>query len=220
MSEEQITPAPEEDTQAEAEPTTEQEQSAVDWEKRYGDLQPEYTRATQEAAQLRQELDALRNDPEKQKAFLAELGLELEEEPEIETDQLAALRKEIETLKGTFQETTTKAEEARQKQAWEAHQSTVFQTLGDGRGTPITDREAKAIRGIAFQMDPLENGFPPLEAAYQEWLELENEAQGRWKKTKRTTHHVSPNGGTGTKQHDLSTHEGRVAAAMAKLNDD
>lgn len=196
---------------------------AEDYQKRYEDLRPQYDRTQNELNALKAEQERIGNDPEAQRALLVEWGYEFEEpeaEPPADLDELrqqllAELRQEIEPVK----QTQAQIAQDKELEAAVAHQQRVFAELGDKRGAALDESEQDAVTGMALTMAPDENGMPPFKKAFEALEAIWQAREAKAAQKRRPSHKFTPGGVAGDEKPDLSTHEGRVANAMAKLAD-
>ena len=216
-------PTPETGGTTEVEPTN-GGTPTEDYQKRYEDLRPQYDRTQNELNALRAEQDRVGQDPEAQRELLKAWGYEIEAEPdpeppadldELRAQLLAELRQEIEPVKQTQAQI---AQENELAQA-EAHATRVFTSLGEKRGFDLDENEQEAVIGRALTMPADEHGMPPFEKAYEALEAIWTAREARAATKRRPTHQFTPSGVAGEDKPDLSTHEGRVANAMAKLAD-
>jgi hypothetical protein len=229
-------PANERDTAAVAGPIeapgTAQEQAEVDWQKRYNDLQPEYTRTSQEAADLRNrnqwyEIALTSEDPDTQRQALEALGYELPDpeqgEEEFEPAEYDDPVEELRTRQQTLEERLNQEQEAmRMAEQGALIREFVDERMGQFEGLPPKAQEwilAYAVNALPAVHEPgVPVPLPDLGQAHQAWQELQTEAQQSWAKTKRAPH-VMPGGVTADQVPDRSTHEGRVALGLQRLQD-
>jgi hypothetical protein len=98
----------------------------------------------------------------------------------------------------------------------------VDERMGQFEGLPSKAQEwilAYAVNALPAVHEPgVPVPLPDLAQAHQAWQELQTEAQQSWAKTKKAPR-VMPGGVTADQVPDRSTHEGRVALGLQRLQD-
>jgi hypothetical protein len=170
----------------------------------------------QEKAQLEQQaqlVQALQSDDiDVRRQAFEMLGLELADEDDTQFDPQDQLSSRLEKLEEQLQQQAQQVQQAQQIAQIEQHVEQQLATL-DG----LDDSDREWIVNTAVAMPPTAEGMPDIQAAFEKFTAWETARQKKWASTKRTTHRVSPNGEEGTQQHDLTTHEGRVAHVLGRM---
>ena len=217
MSEDQTTPQ-----QGEDQTTTEPTQGGtpeVDYQKRYDDLRPQYDRTQSELNALKQQMQTLREDPEAQAAFLAELGYEIPtEDPdpamdfgELDDPRLAAYEQRLAMIEAQAQQ----QEAARQQHEFDQMFEAQFSKVSKDRGEPLTEEEKAIVKSHA-----LVNNLSPQDA-YDSLAGLYERQMEQWANSKKPAYRVSPTGGEGTQQpnmDDPSERQAWMAQRLSELN--
>jgi len=199
----------------------------VDYEKRIADTQAWGHQQAQKAAALEQQFEQIKSDPEKQRDFLRDLGYDIDEpddeQDELDPDELAALRRELQEFKQEYQNTTTQAQQEAENQrkiaSWEAQEAREFAEFGNARGVPLSEKEKQAIRMQAVALGERDDGSLPFAEAVAQLDEVWDERQTQWAKSKKTTHRVSAGGKSAVEKPDLSTTAGKTDFIMSRLAD-
>lgn len=197
-----------------------------EYQQRYENLRPQYDRTMQELQSLRQQHEALRNDPDAQRAFLAELGYQVEDDPAdaaLYDDPVSALRAELDEIKQTQAQRDQQAQMEQQMRAGEAHISNAIQAIDSSRPAPLDDEEQAWVISRALASPPGENGMPDIQGAYQAFQSFEEGRMRKWAASKQTPHRVSQAGGEVTEDNRLDVddpgeRQRRMAQRLADLN--
>jgi hypothetical protein len=212
------------DTFTDVTPTPEEGQEVTpEWlQERYKQMQADYTRKRQadaEAAKARADelefLDALRNDPETQKAVFEQLQelLAAEEESGEFEDPEAAASEESE-LERTVRELRERAEQQEMQQLATSIMSHI-ETLAKEAGVELDEADTSDLFRLATAGE-ISNATT--QQAFQQWHARETAKQARWQQaylaSKQAPTQV-PAGTAAAEKVDLSKSENRIARMAA-----
>lgn len=215
-------PTPAGDGTATAEPAAGGTPTVEEIQKRYDDLRPQYDRTHAELNALKQEQERVGNDPEAQRALLREWGYDIEEPVVEEPTDLAGLR---EQLLAEIRAEIAPVKQTQEQITQERHFAAINEAIEGGvaeieaSGVKLSAKAKGIVEHLALTGPSLENGLPDVKAAYDVLAEALSEHAQAAAQKRRPTHQFTPSGVAGDDKPDLSTHEGRVANAMAKLAD-
>jgi hypothetical protein len=192
-------------------------EDAIDWAKRYNDLRPEFDRAKQRLAELESFVESL-SDPETQAEALAAFGLEVEPEDgeAYDDDELAALRRELEELKGLTQ---SQLEAQQAAEAEEAFIDSLDRDLGGLQqeiGRELDDEEIDFIAGQAYAQ-ALRGETPDVKSIWQTLEGIYAKRQRQWVESKKAPRVLG--GQSASKQPDLLNRKERLEYAARRLED-
>lgn len=173
----------------------------------------DYTRKMQEVGQERQQAkqalevyEALQ-DPSRQAEVLSQLGIELEDDSELEDlyedDPNAELRQRLEALEAERQEETSQVEAAEFEQMEVSYVASNLDKLETGIGRKLTEKE-RTIVGDLSRTDRFRgpDGAPDVQRAYDDLAGLHVEDRQRYVSQKREAA-LAPLGTPGSEAVDL-----------------
>lgn len=216
---EEGTAAPIEETPQEQAQTPEQETPesvTPDWEsddnpyrKRYEDIRPQFDRTNQEVAQYRQLVEAARSDdPEVRNAALQELGYEVADDDEPDTDDdFTRLARTVEQLQGKLSQWEQQEQTRSQQEAEISYLDSEFSRIEKAESREFSDEDIEIIAALADRMRD-DQGRPNVEGAYKKVLAYGSEVAKRQRQAKRAPQVHS--GKAGKKQPDLSNKDARI----------
>src|SRR5437879_2364197 len=221
MPEEAKAPATEQETpltapEAPVEAPSEETQPTPDeaFQKRYEDLRPQYDRTVSENAELRQLLEALSSDDPELRGLAAEaLGIQLQEEEQLELDEAQQLAQRLDQLEKFFvqnqQETQTHANQEAEIDFLDAEMT----ALEEAGGFEFTEAEVKTLASLADRLRT-DEGAPDVRAAFSLLEEAAKEVSTRQVKSKKAPQVQT--GAAGEPELDFKDENARVAA-MAEI---
>jgi hypothetical protein len=181
-----------------------------DYEKRYTDLRSDYDRKNQRLKQFEEFYGQLA-DPETQAEALRALGLELEDDEEVETDEeFEDPDARIERIEGYLSQQEEQRAEAELQELEEAY---LEQEVGR-LDAKLSEKEKEAVKNLAYSYED-EDGLPDVAAAYEVLSQASKEAQSRYLESKKAPK-VEP-GTAGVEKVDLNDEDARKGFLAALI---